>query len=84
MKPSLEHCLLVWLLLVGRTDELVSLPLCDLPAATPCLKENTCFSNYHSCADITINGTAPLTNGTKVSQPRTPLPLHIYGESFEF
>lgn len=44
-------------------------PACfGAPNNTPCLKPNTCFSNYHSCVDVTIAGTIPLKTGN-FSQP---------------
>lgn len=33
-------------------------PTCfGAPNDVPCLKEDTCFSNYHTCTDVTIQGT---------------------------
>jgi len=42
----------------GHTD---SEPACSgAPNNTPCLRENTCFSNYHSCFDVSIYGSVPI------------------------
>jgi hypothetical protein len=35
-----------------------------------CVQENECFSNYHSCTDIVIKGTLPLSEFTLNGQPK--------------
>ena len=34
-----------------------------------CEQENECYSNYHTCTDVTISGTQPLSNFAYNSQP---------------
>lgn len=39
------------------------------PNDTPCKQEGECYSNYHSCSDVTITGSMPLTSFAMDSQP---------------
>lgn len=34
------------------------------PTTTPCTAEDLCFSNYHSCSDVTISGKVPISEAT--------------------
>jgi len=44
-------------------------PAClGAPTDTPCIAEDECFSNYHSCTDVTISGSIPLSKA-KFTQP---------------
>ena len=66
----------------GHTD---SAPKCSgAPNAQPCKRANTCFSNYHSCADVTINGALPIDSGAPsfappAAWPFANLPAGVYG-----
>lgn len=52
----------------GSTDP--SAPTCaGAPNDEVCVQENECFSNYHSCSDVTILGSAPLSEFPMDSQP---------------
>lgn len=39
------------------------------PNDIPCKQEGECYSNYHSCSDVTITGSLPLTSFAMDSQP---------------
>eukprot|EP01036_Dinobryon_divergens_P032857 gene32857-42536_t len=39
------------------------------PNSNVCVEENECFSNYHSCTDVIITGTQPITSFSMDSQP---------------
>jgi len=39
------------------------------PNSNVCVQDGECFSNYHSCTDVTITGTQPITNFFLNSQP---------------
>lgn len=39
------------------------------PNDNVCVADNECFSNYHSCSDVTITGTQPLESFAMDSQP---------------
>jgi len=44
----------------GHTD---SSPACaGAPNNNPCQRANTCFSNYHSCIDVSLNGKTPIAS----------------------
>jgi len=58
-------------------------PACaGAPNNTPCLNQNTCFSNYHSCIDVTLDGHVPLKNANfpqPIDWPYRSLPDLEYG-----
>lgn len=39
------------------------------PTTIPCTVDNLCFSNYHSCTDVTITGSTPLSQASAFGQP---------------
>lgn len=45
----------------GHTDS--SPPCAGASTNTPCKYANSCFSNYHTCVDVTINGNTPIGSG---------------------
>jgi len=53
------------------------------PNSNVCVQENECFSNYHSCADVKITGTQPLSafalNSQPANWPYASLPIQYYG-----
>eukprot|EP00128_Syssomonas_multiformis_P018513 Colp12_sorted_trinity150504_noHs@27102 len=55
----------------GHTD---NSPACaGVPSdAPPCKRENTCFSNYHSCFDVAINGAQSLLNNNYTQPANWP------------
>lgn len=68
----------------GHTDN--SSACGGAPNSVPCKRPNTCFSNYHSCADVTIKGTIPIDSGSPsfaqpASWPRAGLTTYGGAES---
>lgn len=39
------------------------------PNDVPCVQEGECFSNYHSCTDVVISGSQPLSSFALDGQP---------------
>lgn len=47
----------------GKTDP--NAEACPFaPTTQPCVAENECFSNYHSCTDVTIDGSTPIAEAS--------------------
>lgn len=70
----------------GSTD-----PKADTCAGAPndnvCVQENECFSNYHSCSDVTIDGEIPLSeyaptqvNAQPKDWPYSSMKMQYYGK----
>ena len=47
----------------------ISLTLTGAPNDEVCVQEDECFSNYHTCTDVIITGSQPLSDFAFDSQP---------------
>lgn len=52
----------------GNTDPTAE-TCAGAPNDNPCVQENECFSNYHSCSDVIINGEIPISDFEFDQQP---------------
>eukprot|EP01089_Gocevia_fonbrunei_P010425 TRINITY_DN2316_c0_g1_i1.p1 TRINITY_DN2316_c0_g1~~TRINITY_DN2316_c0_g1_i1.p1 ORF type:complete len:240 (+),score=40.99 TRINITY_DN2316_c0_g1_i1:255-974(+) len=78
-----EKCALQ--LLMVMTDKITPNTSCTYePNCTTCTTPGTCFSNYHSCANIVIDGSTPIDkwNYTYTPPAQWPFtqPTHVYDQ----